>query len=129
MTLLALPLAFVPAAGFLALRAFLRAYPSASGEVTIQFVLRGLKLGAISAAALPTYYILGVSLTESSLLPPRHFLAKLLFLVLAAAGNGVNLFAIFDCLRERGGASLLVTFLLALLQLCWMWTGLAAALG
>jgi hypothetical protein len=129
MTLVALPLAFVPAGGYLALRAFLRAYPFASGEVTIQFLLRGLKVGAISAAALPTYYILGVSLMESSLLPPHHFLAKLLFLVLAAAGNGVNLFAIFDCLRERGGASLLVAFLLALLQLCWMWTGFAAALG
>jgi hypothetical protein len=72
--------------------------------------------------------MLGVAILGPSLLSPHHFPAKLLFLVLAVAGNGVNLFAILECLRERGGASLLVAFLLALLQLGWMWTGLGAAL-
>jgi hypothetical protein len=36
MTMVALPLAFVPALGFLALRSFLKAHPSATSEGDIQ---------------------------------------------------------------------------------------------
>jgi len=119
MSLSALPLAFVPAAGFLALRSFLKAYPSSSTEGDIQFVLRGLKLAAVSAAALPPMYI---AFNLPSCHPLLEVFGKFPFLVFAVAGNGVNLFAIFDCLRERGGAGLLTAFFLAILQLFWLFT-------
>jgi hypothetical protein len=123
MTMVVLPLAFVPALGFLALRSFLKAHPSATSEDDVQFLLNGLKLASISAAALPT--LLSVKYITSNSPISSPFLAELvnrLWLPAAIAGGVVNLIALIDCLHERGGASLLTAFFVAILQVCWLLT-------
>ena len=123
MTMMALPLAFVPALGFLALRSFLKAHPSATPEDDVQFLLNGLKLASISAAAFPT--LLTVKYITYNSPVSSSFLAELLnrlWLPAAIAGGAVNLWALIDCLHERGGASLLTAFFVALLQVCWLLT-------
>ena len=123
MTMVVLPLAFVPALGFLSLRSFLKAHPSATSEDDVQFLLNGLKLASISAAALPT--LLSVKYITSNSPISSPFLAELvnrLWLPAAIAGGVVNLIALIDCLHERGGASLLTAFFVAILQVCWLLT-------
>jgi hypothetical protein len=130
MTMVALPLAFVPALGFLALRSFLKAHPSATSENNIQSLLRGLKFGSISAAGLPGLFIIRSAVTATIGLRPQSPLLDLfeyqLVVLFVVAGNSVNLFAIFETLRERGGVSLLTAFFLMLLQLCWLFTAVIA---
>jgi hypothetical protein len=116
-------LAFVPAAGFLGLRSFLKAHPSATSEDDVQFLLKGLKLASISAAALPALLIVKYITSNLPVSPP--LLAELvnrLWLPSAIAGAVVNLIALIDCLHERGGASLLTAFFVAILQVCWLLT-------
>lgn len=126
MTIFAAPLAFIPAAGFLAFRAFLKAYPSASTEDNPTFLLTGLKLGATSAAALPAIYIVGyIAMNYAGSLTLLRTVGNLPWLLLAIGGNVLNVFALISCLRERTGASMLAGFLLVFLQLCWMFTALS----
>jgi hypothetical protein len=130
MTMVALPLAFVPALGLLALRSFLKAHPQATSEGDIESLLRGLKFGSISAAGLPGLFIIRLVVLQLHYWKPQSPLLDLfgyqLLVISVVAGNSVNLFAIFETLHERGGASLLTAFFLILLQLCWLFTAIIA---
>jgi hypothetical protein len=106
--------AFVPAGAMFALRAYLKAHPPDSSEVGIRGLQRGLKIGAVSATAIPLVYILFY-------FRPINVLGTVPYLVCAVAGNIVNLAGLVDCLRELSGESLFAALLLVPTQLLWMW--------
>lgn len=113
--ILFLILAFSPAGGLLALRGYLKAHPPDSTEAGLLGLLHGLRLGVVSVAALPLIYIL-------SYFRAIPFRGNLPYLIITLAGNVLNAFGLLECLRELDGASLLAAFILALIQLLWIWT-------
>jgi hypothetical protein len=105
-----------------ALRLYLKSHPPDVSPAGVQSLLRGLRIGTISSTALPLLFILNY-------FHPFAFRANLLFFLLALAGNGINLAALVDCLRELSGESLFAGLLLILYQLLWLWWGLMALLS
>jgi hypothetical protein len=106
--------AFAPACVILGLRTYLKSYPPDASEVAVRGLLRGLKLGTASAAALPLLYIwFYFRPTGRGNLP---------VVVCALAGNIFNLVGVVDCLRELNGKSMFAALLLIFLQLIWIWS-------
>jgi hypothetical protein len=112
--------AFVPAALLLALRIYFNSHPPDSSEAGARDLQRGLKLGAISAAALPLLFIL------ANFRPISAGWANIPYVICAFAGNALNLTAITDCLRERSGESLFAALLVLGVQLVWLFCLFAA---
>jgi hypothetical protein len=121
-TIVFVVLAFVPAGGLFALGTYLKAHPPDSSEEGVRRLVRGLRAGAASAVALPLVYILFY-------FHPVPLLGNLPYLVITLAGNILNAFGLLECLRELSGASLLAAFILALVQLLWIWTAFSALMA
>jgi hypothetical protein len=114
-TILFVILTFVPAGGLFAFGTYLKAHPPDTSEEGVRRLLRGLRAGAASAAALPLVYIL-------SYFHPFPVLGNLPYLAITLAGNILNAFGLLECLRKVTGASLVAASILGLIQLLWIWT-------
>jgi len=110
--------AFAPAALLLALRIYFKSHPPDTSEAGAHGLQRGLKLGAISATALPLLFILANFRSVS--------VGNIPYVVCGLAGNVLNLVAITDCLRERSGQSLFAALVLSGAQLVWLFYLFAA---
>ena len=87
--------------------------PEASGKGVFR-LLRGLRLGTISAVAVLLLFI-----AIRYFLPPSPSLFWTVMLF-ALAGNILNLISLVYCLRELNGKSILGGFLVLLNQLLWI---------
>jgi hypothetical protein len=104
--------AFAPAVLLVALRIYWKSHPPDLSEIGVQGLQRGLKLGALSATALPLLCILFNFRPVSG--------GNIFYFVCAVARNIVNLAAITDCLRELSGQSLFAALVLIGTQLLWV---------
>jgi hypothetical protein len=113
MEMLAFLLAFIPAGIIFGFRAYLKAHPPDSSAVGIRRLYLGLKLGTISAAALPLSW--GLLVLSR---PVR--LGNILDVLCALTGNILNFVGLIYCLRVLSGESLVSAFLLIFIQLLWI---------
>jgi uncharacterized membrane protein YeaQ/YmgE (transglycosylase-associated protein family) len=104
--------AFAPAVILVALRTYWKSHPPDLSEAGVRGLQRGLKLGALSATALPLLFILFNFRPVSG--------GNIFYFVCAVVGNVVNLAAITDCLRELSGETLFAALILVGTQVFWV---------
>lgn len=119
MTKLLILLVFVPGAGLFAVRAYLKTHPPSLSPARLRTLLRGLGFGMASTLALPITYIL----YDFQLVRRPDNLPAV---VIAFAGNIINVLGLYGCLRKLTGPGIAVALFLLLVQLLWMWTLLGA---
>jgi hypothetical protein len=115
MTIFLVLLAFVPAVGLFAVRAYVKTHPPETSELGLRALLRGLAFGVASTFALPLIYIV----YDFQMV---RFSSNFPYIVFALAGNIINFLSLSGCLRKLTGPGLGVALFLLLVQLLWMWT-------
>ena len=106
--------AFILTAALCGMGIYVKSHPPEASAKGVFWLQRGLRLGAVSAAAVLLLYIAILYFLPAS---PSLFCPLMLC---AFAGSILNLVSLFYCLRERNGESLCAAVLVLLNQFLWI---------